>query len=913
FSCTMDLRYLCVLGLAFQVFSAVESSMVKIVDGGYEDIVIAINPQLEENEKIIEKIQDMVKEATGYLFNATKKRLFIRSVKILIPITWSNKNYTRRGTESYGNVSGTELYDPYTLQYGRCEEPGRYIHLTPNFLLYDNMTSVYGPRGRVFVHEWAHLRWGVFDEYNNEKPYYLSRELKVEATRCTTDIFGENIKNSGNCQGNSCSVTYCLFDSNTGLYEEGCVFVPEKNQFVKESIMYLQALPSVSEFCDENNHNIEAPTLQNRMCNSRSTWDVIKNSIDINSTSPLNITNVPVPTFSLLQYKDRVITLVLDISGSMATDGRIGRLYQAAELFVMQIIETGSYVGIVTFETSAYIKSELVQITSEEQRETLISLLPKVASGGTNICPGILKGIEVNSKRDGSALGSEIVLLSDGEDNGGDVAVRSCFPAIRSSGVKVHFIALGPLAALSLGEIIIETGGKHLLSSDKVDGNGLIDAFSSISAENGDISQTIIQLESIGQSLISKECLNGTVYIDQTVGNNTFFLVTWQTGVPFISLKKPNGTLYDATHFTSDTTAKSSRLQIPGTAETGPWSYSLCNTGTSAQVVGLVVNSMLVDVNVPPVTVNAHMNIEKNEYPNPMVVYASVSQGMVPVTGVNVTATIETAAGISDEFELLDNGAGADIVKDDGIYSRYFTNFTSSGRYSLKVRVEGKKDKSRLVIPSSRAKYLQGYTENGSVIMNAPRPVVSDNELNIGSFSRTASGGAFEVLNFIPGETLDIYKPEKITDLAAKIEEKTIVLSWTATGDDFDKGTASEYDLRMSADLVDLRFNFSVSTPVNISLMTPQPAGSSETFTFVPENIVIKNGTILYFAIVAIDKVLQISDLSNIAQASLFIPRTPDSTVPTTTTPTTTQSNRLTSTNSGSKQVSLISWWLERN
>lgn len=40
--------------------------------------------------------------------------------------------------------------------------------------------------GRVFVHEWAHYRWGVFDEYSNDMPFYVSRNSKaasVEATR----------------------------------------------------------------------------------------------------------------------------------------------------------------------------------------------------------------------------------------------------------------------------------------------------------------------------------------------------------------------------------------------------------------------------------------------------------------------------------------------------------------------------------------------------------------------------------------------------------------------------------------------------------------------------------------------------------------------------------------------------------
>lgn len=46
--------------------------------------------------------------------------------------------------------------------------------------------------GRVFVHEWAHFRWGVFDEYSNDTPFYVSRnseEASVEATRYYFFIF----------------------------------------------------------------------------------------------------------------------------------------------------------------------------------------------------------------------------------------------------------------------------------------------------------------------------------------------------------------------------------------------------------------------------------------------------------------------------------------------------------------------------------------------------------------------------------------------------------------------------------------------------------------------------------------------------------------------------------------------------
>ncbi|CAJ0916342.1 unnamed protein product [Ranitomeya imitator] len=383
-------------------------------------------------------------------------------------------------------------YDPYTLQYGQCGEPGRYIHLTPDFLLDDSLLSVYGPRERVFVHEWAHLRWGVYDEYNEEIPYYVAGNSKVEATRCSLDILGTNIVKTSECHGENCPTKACNFDVATGLYEEGCVFVPYyTRQFSQDSIMYSQALPTgrpdwivliptwvqspaaleilksllcllgtgdsgvkslqyflpvkleagnvnvtagaihwpqidmlvvasdclqqghahlprtgntktimrtqVTDFCDVDTHNSEAPNLQNRMCNYRSTWDVIKDSTDISSSPPRPDFSLPVPSFSLLQYRDRMITLVLDVSGSMMLNDRIRRLHQAADIFLTQITETSTYIGIVEFSKSASVISPLEKI-NDQQRERLKSLIPSSATDeGTNICSGIVTGLEVES------------------------------------------------------------------------------------------------------------------------------------------------------------------------------------------------------------------------------------------------------------------------------------------------------------------------------------------------------------------------------------------------------------------------------------------------------------------------------------------------------------------------------------
>lgn len=45
-------------------------------------------------------------------------------------------------------------------------------------------------------------------------------------------------------------------------------------------------------------------------------------------------------------------------------------------------------------------------------------------------------------------------------------------------------------------------------------------------------------------------------------------------------------------------------------------------------------------------------------YPNPMIVYARVSQGFLPVLGASVTAVIEAEGEHQVTLELWDNGAG---------------------------------------------------------------------------------------------------------------------------------------------------------------------------------------------------------------------------------------------------------------
>ena len=66
-------------------------------------------------------------------------------------------------------------------------------------------------------------------------------------------------------------------------------------------------------------------------------------------------------------------------------------------------------------------------------------------------------------------------------------------------------------------------------------------------------------------------------------------------------------------------------------------------------------------------------------------------------------------------------------------------------------------------------------------------------ENGISRFMRTTSGGVFEVENYDPTLNIDILSPSPIQDFRSVRgtydANRTVEMTWTAVGDDFDQGT----------------------------------------------------------------------------------------------------------------------------
>jgi subtilisin family serine protease len=129
----------------------------------------------------------------------------------------------------------------------------------------------------------------------------------------------------------------------------------------------------------------------------------------------------------------------------------------------------------------------------------------------------------------------------------------------------------------------------------------------------------------------------------------------------------------------------------------------------------------------------------------------------------------------------------------------------------------------------------------------------------------TVTGGRLNANNSL---VEDAVSPSAVIDLAADNPVlNSIDLTWTATGDDADSGTASFYDIRYSiSEITDANWD----TATHVSGETkPQPSGSPETFTVTG----LSDGTTYYFAMKVIDNVGNPSELSNVVSERTTIIR----------------------------------------
>lgn len=283
---------------------------------------------------------------------------------------------------------------PFTQQSRGCGQRGDYISIPFQFLTNWNSTwEAFGDPSKIFVNEWAKLRYGIFDQhgYPNDPVYpnhFIMENNKLVPTG-TSNI--PLVGSWRNVNGSNCNPALYLIKEDGRKYdatENFCYFVPSnsRNEGVSCSLGYVPFLTNVDKFCTKEedwvlNTNSYAPTKHNGLCSGRSAMEVILGNSDFNRQRRSDLGNArPVISTSINSralIPPRVVSvrvvrrpypkyvLVIESSSSMNKFGLWKWISKAAQKFIRYDLPSSSQIAIVTFSNVSVVRHSLAELGDE--------------------------------------------------------------------------------------------------------------------------------------------------------------------------------------------------------------------------------------------------------------------------------------------------------------------------------------------------------------------------------------------------------------------------------------------------------------------------------------------------------------------------------------------------------------------
>ncbi|XP_063955052.1 calcium-activated chloride channel regulator 1-like [Lytechinus pictus] len=446
---------ICLLGMATG-----QKNVITLNDGGYSNVLIAIDRKVPEDMTIIKNIKTMFTSASQCLYNASRNHVYWKHIKILVPNTWSNPSrFKRFRTESFhsANIIVHHFPDdePYVENLEGCGKGAlSLMHLTPKYILNQRYREdKFGDTDNVLVRSWGYYRWGLFKENYDGKGVGTAPTKK-------------------DCH---------FFDTESEQTAETSLLSATRKDHV----------PSVEVFCAEDSlpdsvHNPLAVNLMNINCGGDSAWKVMLDRTT-DFRNGISLISNTTPKFEVLQVSlVRSVVLVLDISGSMGArmgGNRLTRMNQSSAHYIMNIIPENSKLGIVIFSNETAVRASLTDITDTASRKGLVNNLPTEVIGGTCIGCGILKGIEVLGSY---AEGGYLLLISDGDEKLRKY-INQTYDEIEKAGVIIDTITISNATDPKMEDLSTRTSGLSSFCLDTGTGTCLQQAFQRTIAERPDI------------------------------------------------------------------------------------------------------------------------------------------------------------------------------------------------------------------------------------------------------------------------------------------------------------------------------------------------------------------------------------------------------------------------------------------
>merc|ERR1711971_1408670 len=413
----------------------------------------------------------------------------------------------------------------------------------------------------------------------------------------------------------------------------------------------------------------------------------------------------------------------------------------------------------------------------------------------------------------------------------------------------------------------------------------------------------------------SGDKLQGFFDIDISIGREVSFQMEVQTKgedctAPLtITLVRPDDAhtpeLKDEQFTCSSSNSRMFRHMVADLALEGRWVYKVTAQEDLASV-SIKVESKSRNPSTDPVMTRCWISTGSEDIDTTtdikLAVVAEVIQGSAPVVGAKVEASVERPPINSDGdplppilLQLLDNGSGADKIKNDGTYTRYFAKYTGKGRYSVKCQVSGDEETGVNDGFTSSRVFPKIPDPHSPLCCGSDAMPPGSKTTPTGNFTRQAAGGAFQVTNEVNMDADEI-PPGRVTDLEAdNLPDNMIAVQFTAPGDDLDSDDkAAFYVVKYSSTVGNLTgvnfdnenvFNTAITNDDLVDSTLDPEVGGTEKTLFIKSSI-FHVGAKFVLALKAVDEKGNQSKISNTVQ--IYLPPAPTTTTTTTTATTTT-------------------------
>ena len=303
---------------------------------------------------------------------------------------------------------------PHTQHSQGCGQAGEVITIPETFLSDWNSTlaAVTSP-AKVFVKEWAKLRYGVFDEHGYSGDKLYPNYYKVQGQFLHSGTSDSGIKGIWVTEDGAAECE----DPASGL----CVFSPQgENDLVTCSLGNIPQLASVSRWCGRNEvKRPSPPTKHNILCGSKTAAEIISKHRDFadraGETGGEKLQLSLVPTFRIVREPTPRYVLMIETSAEMVSIWKWVR--KAVQNFVRYQLAAQSSVAIVTFNTAAQVESRLVTLHTDTDRARVADTVPDSANklGRTSTaCISCAVTTAAGTLFNGNTAGAHLVVVSSG-------------------------------------------------------------------------------------------------------------------------------------------------------------------------------------------------------------------------------------------------------------------------------------------------------------------------------------------------------------------------------------------------------------------------------------------------------------------------------------------------------------------